>query len=97
MLLWFEPAFAQAQSGAEIYAQGNDNGVLPCAACHGAKAQGNSAVGAPKLAGLPASVIKTALAQIAQSDGGNGAMRHVAQALSPAETGAVADYLANLK
>jgi cytochrome c553 len=91
-------AIAQTRDfGAQIYAHGNDNGVLPCAACHGANGQGNTSIGAPKLAGLPAPVIKTALAQIAANPGGNTAMRMVAQSLTPAATDAIAAYLANLK
>jgi cytochrome c553 len=49
------------------------------------------------LAGLPAPVIEQALAGIAASPDGNGAMRMVAQSLSPAEKSAVAGYLASLK
>jgi len=90
-------AFAQSGGGAEIFAHGDDHGVLPCAACHGVGAMGNSSIGAPRLAGLPAAVIEQALARIAASPDGNGAMRMVAQSLSPAETSAVADYLASLK
>ncbi len=90
-------AFAQSGAGAEIFAHGDDNGVLPCAACHGASGQGNASIGAPKLAGLPAPVIEQALAGIAASPDGNGAMRMVAQSLSPAEKSAVAGYLASLK
>jgi cytochrome c553 len=90
-------AFAQPVGGAAIFAHGDDNGVLPCAACHGADAMGNASIGAPRLAGLPAPVIEQALAGIAASPDGNGAMRMVAQSLSPAEKSAVADYLASLK
>jgi cytochrome c553 len=97
VLLIARLAFANSPDGATVFTQGDDHGVLPCAACHGAKAMGNSSIGAPKLAGLPAAVIKQAVAQIARTDGGNAVMRNIAQALSPAEADAVADYLASLK
>jgi cytochrome c553 len=90
-------ALANSPDGAALFAHGDDHGVLPCAACHGAGAQGNASIGAPRLAGLPAAVIEQALARIAASPNGNGAMRMVAQSLSPAEKSAVADYLASLK
>jgi len=89
------PAFA-APDGQQIFLHGNNNGALPCAACHGEKAQGNSATGAPKLAGLPAAAIASYLALFANGQGGNATMQYIAQALSPAETQAVADYLSSL-
>jgi cytochrome c553 len=76
---------------------GNDNGAMPCAACHGVNAQGNASIGAPKLAGLPAEMVKSNLALFANGQGGNTTMQYIAQALSPAETDAVAGYLASLK
>ncbi len=88
--------FAAAPEGRQIFLHGNNEGALPCAACHGLEAQGNSATGAPKLAGLPVSAIETYLALFAKGQGGNATMQFIAQALSPAETQAVAGYLANL-
>lgn len=89
------PVAAAAPDGETIFLHGNANGALPCAACHGIHAQGNSATGAPQLAGLPASVIIGDLANFA-SGGGDATMQFIAQALSPGETAAVAQYLANL-
>jgi cytochrome c553 len=88
-------AFA-APDGEQIFLHGNSNGALPCAACHGQNAEGNSSIGAPKLAGLPATAIETYLALFANGQGGNANMQFIAQALSPAETKAVAAYLASL-
>ena len=84
-----------APDGKTIFLHGNQNGAMPCAACHGATARGNSAIGAPQLAGLPAGVITADLADFADG-GGNATMQYIAQALSPAETEAVAQYLASL-
>lgn len=90
-------AFANGPDGATIFLHGNDNGALPCAACHGVNAQGNASIGAPKLAGLPVDVVKALLARFANGQGSNVTMQNIAQSLSPSETDAVAGYLASLK
>jgi cytochrome c553 len=89
-------ALAAVPDGSNIFMHGNANGALPCAACHGAQAQGNPGIGAPRLAGMPAAAIETYLAMFANGQGGNATMQFIAQALSPAETKAVAAYLASL-
>ncbi len=89
-------AFADVPDGASIVLHGNANGALPCAACHGAAGQGNTSIGAPRLAGLPASVIESALKSYAAGNGGTPLMQSIARALSPAETTAVATYFATL-
>jgi cytochrome c553 len=91
------PAFADSPNGQQIFLHGNGAGAMPCAACHGVDAGGNTSIGAPKLAGLPVGTIKSALANFANGAGGNASMQYVAQALSPAETDAVAAYLSSLK
>ncbi|MDR3520516.1 MAG: c-type cytochrome [Acidocella sp.] len=91
------PAFADSPDGQQIFLHGNGAGAMPCAACHGVDADGNTSIGAPKLAGLSAGVIKSALANFAGGGGGNASMQYVAQALSPAEIDAVAAYLSSLK
>jgi len=87
---------AAAPDGRQIALHGNGNGALPCAACHGVRGQGNAAIGAPALAGLPAGAIEAALAQYKAGQGGNALMRSIAAALSPAETQAVAGYFSEL-
>jgi cytochrome c553 len=89
-------AWAAAPDGKAIFMHGNANGALPCAACHGIDATGNSATGAPRLAGLAPEVISGALKDFAQGEGGDANMQFIAQALSPAETAAVAQYLSSL-
>jgi cytochrome c553 len=91
------PAFADPLDGKQIFLHGDGAGAMPCAACHGVDAGGNTSIGAPKLAGLAVGVIKSALAQFANGEGGNASMQYIAQALSPAETDAVAGYLSSLK
>jgi len=95
LLLLPELAWA-APDGRQIVLHGNDNGALPCAACHGANGAGNKATGAPALAGLPAGVITAALDKMAKGQGGTPIMRTIAQGLSPAEIAAVAAYFAEL-
>jgi cytochrome c553 len=89
-------ASANTPDGASIVLHGNANGALPCAACHGAAGQGNTSIGAPRLAGLPAPVIESALKSYAAGHGGTALMQSIARALSPAETTAVATYFASL-
>jgi cytochrome c553 len=81
-----------APDGQQIALHGNANGALPCAACHGVNGEGKSAIGAPRLAGLPVGAIEGSLQRFAAGDGGNAMMQSIAHALSPAEMQAVAAY-----
>ncbi len=83
-------------SGQAIAEHGNDKGAPACMLCHGPHYGGNSAIGAPALAGLTAPFILTRLAHYAGPDGHNPSMRLVATALDPSERQAVADYLSGL-
>jgi cytochrome c553 len=85
-----------APDGQQIVLHGNDNGALPCAACHGANGAGNAATGAPALAGLPEAEIETALDNMAKGQGGTALMQSIARALRPDERQAVAAYFAGL-
>jgi cytochrome c553 len=85
-----------APDGHEIVLHGNGNGALPCAACHGETGAGNPSTGAPALAGLPEGSITAALTNMAKGQAGTPLMQSIAQALSPAERQAVADYFAGL-
>ncbi len=102
LLCWLLPVCAlaapqpAAPDGKTIFLHGNDNGALPCAACHGVDGKGKASTGAPRLAGLPAGVITAALAQFASGAGGNATMQFIAGALSKSETEAVAQYLSSL-
>lgn len=87
-------AMAAAPDGRQIALRGNDQGALPCAACHGVSGEGNASIGAPRLAGLPAGAIDAALQRFASGNGGNALMQSIARALSPAERQAVASYFA---
>jgi len=97
LLLAPASALAQPSQGQQIALHGNNNGALPCAACHGVQGQGTPSIGAPRLAGLPAATIESYLKQFASGAGGNATMQNIAEALSPSETASVADYFAGLK
>jgi cytochrome c553 len=83
-------------NGQEIARQGNSDGAPACTTCHGGQFQGDAALKAPALAGLPSAFILSRLAHYAGPDGHNASMRQVATALSPGEREAVAAYLSSL-
>ena len=91
------PLAAAAPDGRIIAEHGNGSGGMACVTCHGENFRGNAAIGAPALAGLPASEILARLAHFAGPDGHNAMMRAVALGLDPGERQAVAAYLASLK
>ena len=90
------PLMAAAPDGHAIAVHGNGHGALACTTCHGQNFQGNTAIRAPALAGLPATTILDRLAHYAGPTGHNAMMRQVATSLNPAERQAVAAYLASL-
>ena len=89
-------AAAPSTNGKEIVEHGSANGAPPCSSCHGNNLEGNTAIKAPALAGLPASKILERLDHYASPQGHNAAMRAVATALSPSEQVAVAKYISHL-
>jgi len=90
------PLMAAGSDGHAIAIHGNGHGAMACSTCHGQNFQGNAAVRAPALAGLPATTILARLAHYASPEGHNAMMRQVATSLTPTERQAVAAYLASL-
>jgi cytochrome c oxidase subunit 2 len=97
-------AFA-ALSGSESFAAtGKDLYVATCAACHGASAQGNPAVGSPALAGQSAAYMERQLADFrsgvrgaAPKDTYGNQMRAIAATFAdPAAIKSVTGYVASL-
>ncbi len=90
---------ANAANGQTIFTQGKGDATA-CVTCHGDKAQGNDAMGAPRLAGIGYGyVVKqlTDLAQDKRTPAGVGAvMPGFAKALSEQDRRDVAAYLASL-
>lgn len=89
-------AEAPSSHGMDIVEHGSANGAPACMSCHGAELEGNPALKAPALAGLPAATILARLAHYAGPEGHNAAMRDVATALDQSERTAVANYIASL-
>ncbi|MBU6418456.1 MAG: c-type cytochrome [Proteobacteria bacterium] len=87
---------AGAPAGRQIVLHGNDNGAMPCAACHGVNGQGNAAIGAPALAGMQAPAIVSALNTLAASPNAPAPMPGIAAALTPRERQDVAAYFSSL-
>jgi cytochrome c553 len=86
-------AAAPPPDGKAIAERGNGRGAAACSSCHGAAYQGNAAIHAPAIAGLPAAYVELRLQHYASPQGHNALMRQVAASLSPDETRAVALYL----
>jgi cytochrome c553 len=86
-----------ASSGATIVRHGApEQGLFACVNCHGANAEGNAALGAPRLAGVGSAYLLEQLDAFAQGRRDNVEMAAIANSLSPAERNAVALYLAAL-
>ncbi len=71
--------------------------VTTCIACHGAKGEGNTAAGYPRLAGLPADYIAAQLQSFAQGTRANSLMAPMAKALSDGQIIALAHDYSSLK
>jgi cytochrome c553 len=89
-------AAGPSPQGMDIVEHGSANGAPACMSCHGAKLEGNAALKAPALAGLPAATVLARLAHYAGPDGHNATMRAVATALDQSKRTAVANYIASL-
>ena len=83
---------------AALYQQGDESrGLAPCASCHGTRGEGGGAN--PPLAGQPAAYLAQQMAQWRKSfrrNDGENVMLRISQALSPAESSALAAYASSL-
>jgi len=70
------------------------NGLATCVACHGAQGAGDSAVGAPRLAGQNRDYLIHALSGFKAGQRTGSTMQAVAQGLSDSDIGALAGYFA---
>ncbi len=101
----------KVELGQKIYRAGNSKtGVAACAACHGARGDGNGPAGFPSLAGQHADYIASSLRAFRigsentleenpagrTNDGDGRMMRDVAARMSDNEIDAVASYIAGL-
>lgn len=83
-------------NGKAVAEHGSGGGAPACSVCHGPRYEGEPAMKAPAIAGLPEAYILSRLAHYAGPDGHNPYMKQVATALTPSERQAVAAYLAGL-
>jgi cytochrome c553 len=70
--------------------------VQVCVSCHGANGEGNTQVGAPRIAGQPAPYLERQLAAFADGRRDNAIMSPIAKPLSAEQRSALADYYAAL-
>ncbi|MEM7568631.1 MAG: c-type cytochrome [Pseudomonadota bacterium] len=93
-----QPIGPEEAQGAQIYHSGLEERAAPCVSCHGANAQGDSDLLAPRLAGQSAHYMTKQLAAYAaetRPDKDSG-MAQVAQALTPEQRRAVSLYLQSM-
>ncbi len=93
-LVWcagFTAVAHAAASGEQVVAQKG------CAACHGAKGEGNPQAGFPRLAGQSAAYLEDQLKAFASGKRANAIMHGQAQGLSADEIRAISEYYAGLK
>lgn len=83
-------------TGASVANAGNGRGSPACATCHGANGEGNAAIGAPRLAGLPAGYLERQLENFGSGKRANAMMMPIAKSLSPEERRVIADYYAKV-
>lgn len=95
--------YGNAAHGKKIFMNGNpDKGVTPCQSCHMDKAQGNDAMGTPRLAGQGTAYIIKQLTDIATgkrvpASSLGAAMVPIAQGLSAQDRRDVAEYVHNIR
>ncbi len=85
-----------AQQGANIVAQGNDQGAPACSACHGADGAGNGPAGYPRLAGLDAGYLVRQLKAYKDGQRDQAIMKPIGAALTESQMRAVATYFSKL-
>lgn len=86
---------ADLLAGAALAQQGGP-GITACAACHGARGEGQAAAGFPRLAGQPKAYLLKQLQEFANGKRKNPQMEPIARALSAQQRDDVADHYASL-
>lgn len=85
------------EEGAPVYRGGDQKTGLPaCMACHGAAGAGNPAAGYPALSGQYAGYVEAQLKAFAAGERKNAIMEPIANAMTPAQMKAVAQYVQGL-
>lgn len=89
-------ALAQAPAPPQQNAPAAPAAVQQCAACHGARGEGNAATGFPRIAGQSQYYLAKQLESYANGTRKNAVMEPIAKALAPADRVAAAAYFAQL-
>ena len=91
------PLAAQADPrGGAVLAQQGGSGIPACVACHGARGEGQTAAGFPRLAGQPQAYLLKQLQDFSTGTRKNAQMEPIARALSAQQKRDAADYYASL-
>lgn len=91
------PAHANPPAGEKIFAEGNPTqGLIPCMACHGDKAQG-VAPATPRLAGQHQDYLALQLQAFRSGRRENGTMNDIAKNLTDEQIRDVSSYLSSLR
>lgn len=88
-------AHADRLAGAALAQQGGP-GIAACVACHGARGEGQTAAGFPRLAGQPQAYLLKQLQEFSNGKRNNPQMEPIARALSAQQRDDAADYYASL-
>ncbi|QDM16077.1 cytochrome c [Tardiphaga sp. vice278] len=86
------PSGVSAADGRDIALHGNGTGAHACASCHGEAGEGIPADGYPRLSGLSAAYLVHQLESFADGKRSKAVMTPIANALTPEDRQAVADY-----
>ena len=97
IFVWAAGPDASPASAGESIAKQGLGAATACQSCHGARGEGNSAAGFPRLAGLPSKYIRRQLAAFAEDHRRNPVMMPIAKALSESDRAAVGAYYASLR
>lgn len=87
---------ADVEAGKAIATKGNDKGVPPCSACHGANGEGQATSGIPRLAGLNAAYLQGQLAAFGIGTRDNAMMSPIAKTMDATSMAAAAAFYASL-
>lgn len=98
---WKSDDAALRATGQKLYTQGNpSSGLASCSGCHGVDGKGNAAANFPSIAGQSPKYFTERIGDLAKgnTDGSANAkmMTKIAQAMTPAETKALDEYIKTL-
>lgn len=87
---------ADVEAGKVIATKGNDKGVPPCGACHGANGEGQATSAIPRLAGLNAAYLQGQLAAFGSGTRDNAMMSPIAKTMDATSMADAAAFYASV-